>query len=185
MGCDDDRFSFFIEFFEEEYDLSCILGIEISCGFITYDDMWMMDKCSCDRSSLEFPTRKRFDEFIFFLEESYLREYFRYSFRYNSVTIATDFHRKGNIFFDGFFSQELEVLEDHSDAPTIFQELTRTEGAHLPSSICHDRTTARSDGAYDRSDKARLSTSGRTYEKYKFPGFDRERDISEYCPLSI
>lgn len=122
VGRYDNSLSFLIEFFEEEDDFFCIFRVEISCRFIPDDDARMMDQCPCYRCSLEFSTRESLDEFIFFLKESDLRENFGYSFFDNRITVATYFHGKGDIFFYGFFSEEFEILKNHSDTPSIGEE---------------------------------------------------------------
>ncbi len=72
MSGDDDRFSFFIQFFEKRDDFRCIFWVEISRRLISDDDIRIMDKSSGYCCSLKLSARESFYEFLFFREESYM-----------------------------------------------------------------------------------------------------------------
>lgn len=123
MRRDDDRFPITMKTIEYGHDFLGIFWIKIPGGFISYNDVRVMDQCACDSDSLSLSSGKSSNKGFFFGEKSYFCEYFRKSLSNNLIRVAGNLHSKNNVLPNRFCLKKLEILKDDSDSPSVKSEL--------------------------------------------------------------
>ena len=150
---------------------SAFFWIEISSGLISYNYVWMMNKCSCYSCTLKLSSWEWFYKFIFLCEKSYLRKNLRNSFMDGFIIVSWDFHGKSNIFFYGFAWQKFKILKYNSNFSSIREKIISGEIINISFVNISDFSLFRLESSNHASYEACFSAPWTSYEKKKFSWF--------------